>query len=63
MPIYEYECAKCREKFEIFLEIGKEDIDLKCPKCHAHNPKRVLSSFNSGSKESIGKGCSTTGTT
>jgi putative FmdB family regulatory protein len=32
MPIYEYECSKCKEIFEIFHKID-EECKVACPKC------------------------------
>jgi len=32
MPIYEYECNKCNEIFEIFHKID-EECKVACPKC------------------------------
>ncbi len=32
MPIYEYQCRKCNEVFEIFHKID-EDCNAACPKC------------------------------
>ncbi len=32
MPIYEYQCKKCNEVFEIFHKID-EDCHAACPKC------------------------------
>ena len=39
MPIYEYECNKCKEIFEIFHKID-EECKVACPKCLA--PARKL---------------------
>ena len=35
MPLYDYECLKCKNHFEEFQTIAKMDIQLKrsCPKC------------------------------
>jgi putative FmdB family regulatory protein len=32
MPIYEYQCEKCNDVFEIFHKI-EEDCNVSCPKC------------------------------
>ena len=32
MPIYEYECGRCKEVFEIFHKID-EECKVACPKC------------------------------
>ncbi len=52
MPIYEYECKKCAHKFDKFQRFGDSTKDLKCPKCGAENPERVISSFASKSSNS-----------
>jgi putative FmdB family regulatory protein len=49
MPIYEYECLKCGEKFELRRSITDKDSEIKCPKCGVPNPRRVLSMFSTGS--------------
>ena len=45
MPIYEYECNKCEEKFELRRSIADSDSEVECPKCGAENPQRVFSVF------------------
>jgi putative FmdB family regulatory protein len=49
MPIYEYECEKCGERFECFHSITASEREIKCPTCSSLNPKRVLSTFATGS--------------
>jgi putative FmdB family regulatory protein len=49
MPIYEYECEKCGEKFEDFRWPNEDEKSLKFPKCGAEKPKRKMSSANSSS--------------
>ena len=48
MPIYEYECQKCGEKFEDFSWPDEDKKLLKCPKCGDDKVKRVISSFSKG---------------
>jgi putative FmdB family regulatory protein len=43
MPIYEYKCKKCGEKFDIRLGIFHSSKSVKCPKCGADEPERVFS--------------------
>ncbi len=60
MPLYEYQCTKCEEKFEVRQAMGGDDSGLNCPKCKAGNPKRLISSFCSvvsESSESSGFAC------
>jgi putative FmdB family regulatory protein len=52
MPIYEYECTKCGERFELRRSIGDDDSDLRCPKCEAEHPRKVFSLFATGSSGS-----------
>ncbi|WP_373499394.1 zinc ribbon domain-containing protein [Desulfococcus sp.] len=46
MPIYEFKCLECNEYFEILVARVDEDVDMACPKCHAENFERVMSSTN-----------------
>ena len=43
MPIYEYECTQCRERFEMRQSFGEDRSKVTCPKCGAPNPKRRFS--------------------
>jgi putative FmdB family regulatory protein len=49
MPIYEYECTACGQKFEKRRGISDSDSELKCPGCGAEKPRRVFSVFSTGS--------------
>lgn len=59
MPIYEYQCTQCGEKFEIRQSIGEDGSKLTCPKCEARNPKRLLSSFFSPGSSTSEVSCPT----
>ncbi|MFP3880210.1 MAG: FmdB family zinc ribbon protein [Dehalococcoidia bacterium] len=54
MPIYEYQCTRCGEKFEVRQAIGEDGSNLSCPKCNADRPKRIFSSFFSSSSSETG---------
>lgn len=43
MPIYEFECGECGERFEQLVPAGTEAAP--CPSCGAEGAKRRLSSF------------------
>ncbi len=62
MPIYEFRCAACGNRFEKLCSCGESGERLSCPDCGARAPKRVMSSFSaagtSGGKSACG-GCST----
>ena len=44
MPIYEYQCDRCNEVFEIFHKID-EDCKVACPKCLGP-VKKLISATN-----------------
>jgi putative FmdB family regulatory protein len=46
MPVYEYQCAKCREKFEAYVK--RDDEKVPCPKCRAKKVKKLFSVFGIG---------------
>ncbi|MCK8600823.1 FmdB family zinc ribbon protein [Desulfoferrobacter suflitae] len=48
MPIYEYECCDCCEKFETL--VFRSDEAVRCPKCNSDKAQRVMSvcGFKSG---------------
>ena len=52
MPIYEYECKSCGNKFEHRCDITAKDEEIKCPQCGTKNPRRTLSKFGVGSSGS-----------
>lgn len=52
MPIYEYECRSCGEKFEARRNISDNDIELKCPKCGQKQTRRVFSTFSCATSSS-----------
>ncbi|MFZ3062275.1 MAG: zinc ribbon domain-containing protein [Actinomycetota bacterium] len=58
MPIYEYECASCGERFEALIRSNKDKAS--CPKCKNTELKKLFSCFGFNSKE--GEFSSTTGT-
>lgn len=41
MPIYEYECERCRLRFELRMHFG-EDRGTPCPQCQG-NARRLFS--------------------
>ena len=44
MPIYEYQCTKCNNIFEVFHRI-EEEINPACPKCLGQ-ARKILSTSN-----------------
>jgi putative FmdB family regulatory protein len=45
MPIYEYRCEQCQERFEEYLSSSTKRAP-PCPTCGAENPTRLLSKIN-----------------
>jgi putative FmdB family regulatory protein len=60
MPIYEYECRKCGQRFELRRSIADNDNSIRCPKCGVEKPQRVISAFMTGSNKG---GCATSSPT
>ncbi len=47
MPMYEYRCEGCGERFEIVQSVHARPEDTVCPHCKAQKATRLLSSFAS----------------
>jgi putative FmdB family regulatory protein len=45
MPIYEYECAKCRRKSSILTMRISEKVDAVCSHCGSEEMTRLMSRF------------------
>jgi putative FmdB family regulatory protein len=43
MPIYEYECNKCKKKYELVLMSVKEKAEPACPKCKSPDARKLVS--------------------
>jgi len=52
MPIYEYKCKNCGDKFELKLGVFHNKNEEKCPKCGGQNIERVFSAISSQSSGS-----------
>ena len=47
MPIYEFICQDCRNKFETIVLSAKNVNEVTCPKCGGKNVKKVVSAPSS----------------
>jgi putative FmdB family regulatory protein len=56
MPIYEYRCEICGEKFEKFVRSSSAQMELKCPSCGSEQVEKAFSVF--GTMSSSGRGTS-----
>lgn len=63
MPIYEYECQECRERFQVLQGMNEGSESVACPKCNAKAPKRLMSMFGSNVSASFGASCTPTAST
>jgi len=43
LPLYEYECAKCKHRFERLEKLSASATDKICPKCGAKAERQVSS--------------------
>ncbi len=58
MPIYEYVCQDCGEKYQKLVRSSSTKVELVCPKCASTHAKKAISLFfgtrASGSQSSMG---------
>ena len=45
MPIYEYRCRECGEKFEKLVRFGTSTSEIKCPECGGRRVEKLISAF------------------
>jgi putative FmdB family regulatory protein len=55
MPIFEFKCEECGEKFEKLVYSNEE---ICCPKCGSKNLKKLISLFATSGIEQGSSGCS-----
>jgi putative FmdB family regulatory protein len=48
MPMYEYRCQECGEKYEQLRRMSEADSNLVCPRCASQKVERLLSTFAAG---------------
>lgn len=46
MPLFEYECLSCHSKFTEIVFPWEKDRVIECPRCHAHEVKKLISRFS-----------------
>jgi putative FmdB family regulatory protein len=49
MPIYEFQCKKCKTRFEKIRPTGDDGRKLTCPECGKKSPEKLFSSFGAPS--------------
>jgi putative FmdB family regulatory protein len=45
MPIYEYRCERCAERFEQLVPLRAEHPPVTCPRCGTQEIRKLLSAF------------------
>ena len=51
LPIFEYECSKCKKLFELLVSRGGSQV-VECPFCSSREVTKLFSSFRVGSGKS-----------
>jgi putative FmdB family regulatory protein len=46
MPIYEYRCQHCEERFEQLVPLRAEHPPVTCPHCGTQEIRKLLSTFS-----------------
>jgi putative FmdB family regulatory protein len=57
MPIYEYRCKSCENRFEKLRPIAEMDGPTPCPRCQSAEVLRLLSVFAAPSGGDSGEAC------
>jgi len=57
MPIYEFICENCQNRFELLTKINDQN-KITCPQCQSDRVKKLVSSFGIGGESSRLKGSS-----
>ncbi len=47
MPLYEFRCHQCEQRFEKLCSMGESGANIQCPACLAKVAARVMSGFSS----------------
>jgi len=45
VPIYEFSCLSCRQRFDVFGGYASRDERQLCPSCESTNTKAMFSTF------------------
>ncbi len=43
MPLYEYRCPRCGERFEKLVRMSTPASEILCPRCSRPEPERLIS--------------------
>ncbi len=45
MPIYEYICLSCNERFALLQKMSASEKEASCPRCSSAKVRKLVSSF------------------
>ena len=63
MPIYEFRCKSCGQKFEELVFSSLFDpANIYCPACGKNDSEKLMSAFSASGGDNIGAGSSSCGT-
>jgi len=54
MPIYEYRCKQCGNKFDKLVKLSTKTSDIECPKCGERKAEKSVSLFGTSGAASSG---------
>jgi putative FmdB family regulatory protein len=54
MPVYEYRCEECGEKFEKWQRSMSSTEDIRCPKCNSKRVSKAISLLGRCTSSSFG---------
>lgn len=54
MPLYEYFCSECGERFTLLRPIRDRDAEAQCPKCGASDCRPLISVCAPSGKGAVG---------
>lgn len=60
MPIYEYVCQNCGERYEKLVRSGADKVEPVCPRCGSRQARKALSLFGMRGDAASSQGASAT---
>lgn len=53
MPVYDYKCNDCGNKYDIYFKVRENKEEIECPSCKSKSAKKLMTSasisgFSSG---------------
>jgi len=59
MPLYEYECTECGQRFERLVSLSEARQKMKCSKCGSKAVRKLMSVFATAGGQSQASECPT----